>query len=625
VADLRYEDEPEKIINTFIGLFKIERWVFALKKFKVGKENHNNMNKKIDFVDQTLRDAQQSLWGYTMRTDHMTPVAEMMDKVGYRSIATVGSQAFTVQVRNLNEDPWERIRVLSKLITRTPLRGSYQIGSLSSFDLSTPRDIITLWIKRSVANGIKSFWICDYQTDMEKFVYFARIAKAEGAEVVPALMYASSPAHTNEHWARKTRLLVEAKDYLDRIMIEDASGVITPEGTRELVSTVQKNCEGLPLEFHSHCNSGLAPLCYLEAIQAGVTTVHTAVAPLANGTSLPATEAILKNARRLGYSSDLNEDALATVSDYFRKIAEKEGLPIGVSAEYDLFHFEHQVPGGMMTNLKRQLREVGMEYRLNEILEEVVLVRKEFGYPVMATPYSQIVGAQAVENIVSGERYKQIPDEAIKYVLGYYGEPAAPIDQNVMDKVMNSPRAKQFINWKPDGYDKSIEEFRREIGLELSDDELLLKILIPGKPVKSGEPKKTATPPVIKATAPVSAPIEFPTEFTVDVDGEVFDVKISPVWDGAGKAERTIKAERPETAKRPKELPLGAVLCGMAGLILSIEAKVGARVNTGELVAVIEAMKMRRHVNSPCSGVVKEIWAREGEMVDPEDVLMVVE
>jgi pyruvate/oxaloacetate carboxyltransferase/biotin carboxyl carrier protein len=579
---------------------------------------------KIEFVDQTLRDAQQSLWGFTMRTDHMTPIAEMLDKVGYRAIATVGSQAFTVQVRNLNEDPWERIRVLSKLITRTPLRGSYQIGSLSSFDLSTPRDIITLWIKRSVANGIKSFWICDYQYEMEKFIYFARIAKAEGAEVVPALMYTSSPVHTNEHWAQKTRRILEAKDYVDRIMIEDASGVITPEGTRELVSTVLKNCNGLPLEFHSHCNSGLAPLCYLEAIQSGVTTLHTAVAPLANGTSLPATETILRNLRRLGFSSDLDEDALSAVSAHFRKIAEKEGLPIGVPMEYDLFHFEHQVPGGMMTNLTRQLREVGMENRLNEILEEVVLVRKELGYPVMATPYSQIVGAQAVENIVSGERYKQITDEAIKYALGYYGEPVTPIDQNVMDRIMSLPRTNEFLNWKPERYLKSVEELRQEIGPDLSDDDLLLKTLIPGKPVKSGVPNKTVTSPLMKPATPVSLP-EFPTEFRVDVDGEIFNVKISPVWDGAGKTERPIVAERPETAKRPKELPSGAVLCGMAGLVLSIEAKVGSRVNEGDLVAMIEAMKMRRHVNSPRSGVVKEIWAREGEMVNPEDVLMVVE
>ena len=581
--------------------------------------------KEISFVDQTLRDAQQSLWGFMMRTDHMTPIAEMMDKVGYRAIATVGSQAFTVQVRNLNEDPWERIRILSKLITRTPVRGSYQIGSLSSFDLSTPRDIISLWIKRSVANGIKSFWICDYQYEMEKFGYFARIAKAEGAEVVPALMYTSSPAHTNEYWARKTRLLAEAKEYIDRIMIEDASGVITPEGTRELVSTVQENCEGLPLEFHSHCNSGLAPLCYLEAIQSGVTTVHTAVAPLANGTSLPATETILRNARRLGYSADLNEEALETVSSHFRNIAEKEGFPIGAPMEYDLFHFEHQVPGGMMTNLTRQLREVGMEHRLDEILEEVVLVRKEFGYPVMATPYSQIVGAQAIENVISGERYKQITDEVIKYVLGYYGEPVVSIAPNVMDRVMSLPRAKQFENWKPGAYDKSVEELRREIGPKLSDDDLLLKILIPGKPVKGAETKKTATPTVVKATGPVSLSADFPTEFTVDVDGEVFNVKIRPAWNGAGTTERTMGAERPGTPKRPKELPSGAVLCGMAGLILSIEAKVGAHVNEGDLVAIIEAMKMRRYINSPRKGVVKEILAREGEMVASEDILMVVE
>jgi pyruvate/oxaloacetate carboxyltransferase/biotin carboxyl carrier protein len=586
---------------------------------------------KIEFVDQTIRDAQQSLWGFTMRTDHMTPIAETMDKVGYRAIATVGSQAFTVQVRNLNEDPWERIRVLSRLITRTPIRGSYQIGSLSSFDLSTPRDIITLWIKRSVANGIKSFWICDYQTDFEKFVYFARIAKAQGAEVVPALMYTSSPAHTSEHWARKTRWLADAKDCVDRIMIEDASGVITPEATRELVATVLENCDGLPLEFHSHCNSGLAPLCYLEAIQSGVTTVHTAVAPLANGTSLPATETILKNARRLGYTADLDEDALAAVSAHFRKIAEKEGLPIGVPMEYDLFHYAHQVPGGMMTNLTRQLREVGMEDRLDEILEEVVQVRKDFGYPVMATPYSQIVGAQAVENVISGERYKQMTDEAIKYVLGYYGEPVVPVDQNVMDRAMSLPRTKAFVNWEPEGYLKSVEEQRQEIGPELSDDDLMLRILIPGKPVKRNEPTKQVIAPATKSTAPAGPLPDFPTEFSVDVDGEVFNVKISPVWDGAGNGESTTQAGTPQTprtqkvAKGPKELPPGAVLCGMAGLVLSIEAKVGSTVNPGDLLAMIEAMKMRRHINAPHGGVVKEIWAREGEIVEPGDVLMVVE
>ncbi len=554
----------------------------------------------------------------------ITPIAEIMDQVGYRAIGTVGGNGFVVQVRNLNEDPWERIRVLSSLMTKTPLRGSYQIFGLASFDLSTPREIITLWIKRSIANGVRSLWVCDYQTDIEKFIYFAKIAKAEGAEVVPSLMYTSSPVHTKEHWVRKTRMLMEAKDWIDRIMIEDASGVITPEGTRELVSTVKKHCEGIPLEFHSHCNSGLAPLCYLEAIKSGVTTLHTAVAPLANGTSLPAIETILKNIRRLGYETDLDEEAIAKVSNHFRKVAEKEGLPMGVPMEYDLLHFEHQVPGGMMTNLIRQLKEIGMEHRLGEILEEIVLVRKELGYPVMATPYSQIVGAQAVENIISGERYKHIPDEVIKYVLGYYGEPVVPIDSSVMDRVMSLPRTKEFINWRPEGYDRSIEEIRKEFRGEISEDELLLRVLIPGKPLKVPESKKETIPPVVKVSEPKLSSVQFPTEFRVDVDGEVFRVKISPVWDGGGEEEKK-DTDKTEAVKRQGEIPSGAIFCGMAGLVLSIEAKVGTRVNAGDLIAIIEAMKMRRPINSPRSGVVKEILIHEGEMVSTEDILMVVE
>jgi len=513
--------------------------------------------KKIEFVDQTLRDAQQSLWAFLMRTDMITPIAPMMDQVGFKAIATVGSNGFVIQVRYYNEDPWERVRILSKAMPRTPLRGSYMTTSLASFDIDTPRDVIALWIKRSVAHGIRSFWVCDYQSDMERFFYFARLTKAEGAQVVVALVYAFSPVHDDEHWARKTRQIAEGKDCVDAIMIEDAGGVLTPERTRALVTTVQQNSKGIPLEFHSHCNSGLAPLCYLEAIQLGVRTVHTAISPLANGTSLPSTEMILRNARRLGYSSDIDEEALETVSAHFRKTAEKEGLPIGTPEEYDLFHFEHQVPGGMMTNLKRQLKELGMEHRLEEVLEEIILVRKEFGYPVMATPFSQIVGAQSVENVVLGERYRRVPDEAIKYVMGYYGEPATPIEPNVMDRIMSLPEAQKFLNWKPQGRYKSIKELRQEMGSELSDDELLLRVLIPGRTVKRNELKEKVipTPDVVstpaKAMAPNNSSLDFPIAFNVDVDGEVFGVKVTPVRD---QTDQTTEVERPKT-KGPEELP----------------------------------------------------------------------
>ncbi len=573
---------------------------------------------KIQIVDQTIRLAQQGLWGFMMRTDHIAPIAEVMDQVGYKAIGTVGGNGYVVEVRNLDEDPWERVRLLSRSVKRTPIRGSYQIWGLADFEQTTPRDIIALWIKRCVANGIKSFWVCDYQTDMEKFIYFARIAKAEGAEVAVALVYASSPVHTNEHWARKTKLIAEAKDCVDAIVIGDPGGVLTPENTREFLTTVQRNCDGIPIEFQAQCSSGLASMTYVEAMKAGVTTLQTAVAPLANGTSMPSTESILKNARRLGFASDLDEDALAAESDHFRKIAEKEGFPIGVPMEYDLFYFEHQVPGGMMTNLTRQLKEVRMEHRLEEILEEVVRVRKDFGYPVMATPYSQIVGAQAADNVISGERYKQVSDSTIKYILGYYGDPVGPVDQNLVDRVMNVPRTKAFLDWKPENYLKSVEKLRKEIGPELSDDELLLKILIPAKPVKRGEPKKQTGAPAAKPMAGGSPSMDFPQEFSVDVDGEVFSVKISPVLNG------TPRIAEVESPKKRTEAKPGGVPAGMAGLVLSFEVKVGDTVKAGDLVAMVEAMKMRRHINCPHGGVVKEICTCEGEIVQPDDVLMVV-
>jgi pyruvate/oxaloacetate carboxyltransferase/biotin carboxyl carrier protein len=587
---------------------------------------------KVQFVDQTIRDAQQSLWGNMMRTDHILPIAEKMDKVGYLAVATVGSQAFTVAVRTLGEDPWERIRLVSGLMPATRLRGSYQTASLSSFDLSTPRDVIALWIKRNVANGIRSFWICDYQENMERFCSFAKIAKAEGAEIVTSLMYTSSPLHTDEHWVAKTRLIAGAKDCVDRIMISDESGIITPERTGELVAIVQRNCEGIPLEFHSHCNSGLAPLCYLAAVQAGVRTLHTAVAPLANGSSLPATETVLKNLRRLGYESDLDEAALAEVSAHFRRVAEKEGLPLGRPMEYDLFHFEHQVPGGMITNFTRQLREIKMEHRVDEILEEAMRVRREYGYPVMATPYSQIVGAQAFENVVSGERYKTVTDESIKYLLGYYGEPAYPLDPDLMEQVMSLPKTKELLEWRPEGYLKTVEQLRQELGPDLSDDNLLLKVLIPGRPVKRDESAKPAAAGAGRGASAGAAPpagspavtsdlAGAPRYFTVDVDGELFNVKISPAMGGGSGA---VAIEEAGAVSTPRDLPEGAIVAGVPGLVLSITVKVGDTVAEGDEIARMEIMKMRRYILSSRDGVVTEVWAHEGQMVAAEDVLLVI-
>lgn len=583
------------------------------------------MSNKIYFVDQTIRDAQQSLWGNMMRTDMITPIAETMDQVGYRNIATVGSQAFKVAVRNLGENPWERVRLLSGILRNTPVRGSYQIGSLSSFDLSTPREIIALWIKNSVANGMRSFWICDYQDDIEKFVYFAKIAKGLGAEIVTSLMYSRSPVHTMEHWANKTRLIAETRDYVDRIMIEDASGVITPELTRDLIRTVTANCDGIPIEFHSHCNSGMATQCYLEAIQEGVTTVHTAVAPMANGSSLPATETILKNARYLGFTSDINEDALAAVSDHFRRIAREENLPTGSPVEYDLYHFEHQVPGGMISNLRRQLKEVGMEDRLDAILEEIMQVRKELGYPVMATPFSQIVGIQAMENVVSGKRYETITDEVIKYSLGLYGKLNAPVDEKVMERINRLPRTREFRGWTPENYLKPIEEFRNELGPDLDDGDLLLTILIPG--YKKEELAKKSNPvskPAAKPQFTETRADAIPTDFCVEVDGEQFNVRVSPLFSEGSTGSDSDSDSEAQISRSPREIPEGAMISGIAGLVVSIKVREGDRVDPDDDLMVIESMKMMRTYAAPHGGIIKEICVKENQTVNADDILMVV-
>jgi len=294
-----------------------------------------------------------------------------------------------------------------------------------------------------------------------------------------------------------------------------------------------------------------------------------------------------------------------------------------VPVEYDLFHFEHQVPGGMISNLTRQLREVGMGDRVQEILEEVIEVRKELGYPVMATPFSQIVGAQAIENVVSGKRYERVPDEVIKYVLGLYGKPDGQLDEKVMARINQLPQVKQFRNWKPEGYFKSLEELRHEIDQDLDDDDLLLTILIPGFNKENLSQKPVAVTRT-KAAVPVSLSVDFPTRFQVDVDGEQFDVKVSPVWANSDVSLSTDNGNAGREGVTSKKIPPGAMVSGMAGLVLSINVRVGDQVNEGDQVAVIEAMKMMRNYLAPHGGVVKEICVQINDMVDAEDILMVV-
>lgn len=262
---------------------------------------------------------------------------------------------------------------------------------------------------------------------------------------------------------------------VDTIYLKDQGGLLTPERLKTLVPAIQANLNGRPLEAHTHCNTGLGPLVYLEAIRLGIDTLHAAVPPLANGTGQPSIFNILKNIRHMGHSAQINEDSLKAYSSNLLAIAQEQDRPVGTPLEYDLSYYEHQVPGGMVTTLKRQLAETNQSDRLAEVYEEIIAVRRELGYPIMVTPFSQFVATQATVNVVSGERYKIIPDGVMEYVAGYFGEPPSPIDPNVLEKIFSFPKTKKLM--KESFPQPSVAEIRKELNMDpnVSDEEFLLR------------------------------------------------------------------------------------------------------------------------------------------------------
>jgi len=288
-----------------------------------------------------------------------------------------------------------------------------------------------------------------------------------------------SPKHTDEYFVQKARDAASLEPHI--IYLKDPGGLLTVERVRSLVPDILANIGNIPLELHSHCTTGLAPLAYLEAIKLGVTTIHTAIPPLANGSSSPSVLNIARNARSLGYATSIDEEAIEHVSDHFTRIAKREGLPIGVPPEYDLYQYAHQVPGGVISNLKHQLGQLSLLDRIDDVLEETIQVRRDLGYPIMVTPFSQFVVSQAAINVMLGERYKEVTDELIHYALGFWGEEASSaIASDTKDTILNRPRGEELT--RTEIYEPSIEEVRGRLGgVGVSDDELLLRYIMGGK------------------------------------------------------------------------------------------------------------------------------------------------
>lgn len=432
----------------------------------------------IAVVDQTFRDAHQCLWATRMTTAHMLPVAEIMDRIGFQRIEAIAAIQFDVCVRFLKEDPWQRVRLLRERIRRTRLSSFLRSKNLVSFDF-VPDDIVAFWVERLIANGIRDIGSFDGLNDVDNMLTALDVARRLGARTIGALSYSLSPVHTDELYANTAKALV-ARGKVDAIWIKDAGGLLTVDRIRTLVPALRKAVGNVPLELHSHCLTGIAPLVYLEGIKAGADCIHTSIAPLANGAAQPSLQSMTRNLREMGFRLEIDDDSVAQVSEHFSRVAEQEDKPVGQVLEYDAFHYQHQIPGGMLSNFRLQLAEVGLSHKFDELLEECARVRKELGYPIMITPFSQFVGTQAVLNVVHGERYRHVPDEVKKYALGYYGKLRAPVEPNVLDAIVENGSG--HIALKPAPLEPGLARLRKRYP-RASDDELALRSMFAGNQV----------------------------------------------------------------------------------------------------------------------------------------------
>lgn len=457
---------------------------------------------EVRFVDTTLRDGHQSLWAEGMTTGMMLPVAKRIDDAGFEAIELMSSSHLKKCVRELKEDPWERVRLIAQRITKTPLR--LIAGRVNTFEI-TPRSVYQLFLERMAVNGMRQARISDEWNDFSSWQRKVEDARRVGLEPLVNIIYSVSPKHTDEYFAERTRQAATLPLY--RLCLKDPGGLLTPERTRALVPLISQNSQGIPIELHTHSTTGLGTLCCLEAIKLGIKTVNTAIPPLADASSNPSLFSVTRNARALGFTPIIDEESLKAVAEHFTYIAHREGFPIGAPVEYDYAQYLHQVPGGMVSNLRHQLRKVGMEAKVEEALEEATRVRAEFGYPIMVTPLSQFVGSQAAINVIVGERYKEVTDQVIQYALGLWGkEGSISMDPDVKEKILGRARARELAKWEPP--EPSIEEVRRKIGgAGVSDDELLLRWLLRKEEI---EAMRAAGPPkeYLSATHPLVTLIE---------------------------------------------------------------------------------------------------------------------
>lgn len=437
------------------------------------------MTAVIDFVDQTLRDGQQSLWGIRMRAYQAARALPHIDRTGFSVVDLTGPGMFTVLLRQFRDDPWVSTDYLVENLPTSQLRSGMRARNILGFGF-TPDSIMDLWVATLIKHGITEFWLYDCLYDLPTMKRLTTVIHEAGGEPVPSIMYGFTDVHDDRFFADRAREMATWPG-VRAIYVEDAAGVLTPDRAATLLPALRAATGNVTLELHCHNTTGLAQHNYIEGMKAGFTRLHTASRPMANGPSLPSTEGMLPILERMGFEHRLDTSQLDPVANNFLWAAGDAGFSPGQMAEYDPRIYDHQLPGGMTGTLKNQLAQAGMAHRLPDVLAEIPQVRRELGEPIMATPFSQFVGIQAVLNIVTGDRYSMVPDEVIQYALGQYGPVPSSIDPDVLDRILAADRAEHFRTWEQP--QPSLTDVRKRFPKGISDEELLLRLMTSDKEV----------------------------------------------------------------------------------------------------------------------------------------------
>jgi oxaloacetate decarboxylase (Na+ extruding) subunit alpha len=458
---------------------------------------------QVEFVDTSTRDGNQSLWSATgLTTPDVVAIAPAMDRVGYHALDFTSSTHMAVSVRFHHEDPWERIRLMSAAMPNTLLSMITTGMRFISWVPAAP-DVIDLSFRLVARNGIRRLQIADPSNDPERLMRLAAMARAAGIEeVVIGLTYSISPVHTHGYYAERAAVLAPCRE-MDRLYLKDPGGLLTPEAVRELAPHFLAAAGERTVELHSHCTIGLAPLVYVEGVKAGFQVVHTASGALSRGTSQPEAISTARNLEAAGYDHPLDLDAQEVVSEHFNQLARAKGLKAGTPQEFDVAYYQHQLPGGMVSTTRRMLEELHRPELFGAVLGEVTRVRAEMGYPILVTPVSQFVASQAARNVIDGERWVNVSDETVRYFLGHYGDPAAPVDPDVAERVLARPQARKLDKLRP----ISLGGAREQFGHRISDEELLLRVTMPVEQVDAMVQARGRPRPPAAANGEPRAPI----------------------------------------------------------------------------------------------------------------------